>query len=65
MASPSPITAIISAEQRFLSCPACHTTISLADVEQLEGAKILCTHCGTRVVLRIGNQPKKPRTESE
>jgi len=58
--SEAPVRLIISAEQRFVSCPACHSTIALTGVESLDGAKLLCTHCGARLVLVVGNlSPKR------
>ena len=59
MASEASIKVVISSEQRFVSCPSCRSTIALSGVQPLEGAKLLCAHCGARIVLVVGNKSKE------
>lgn len=50
---------IVSSAQKFVSCPSCRNGISLAGVERLEGAKLLCSRCGARIVLSVGDKPRQ------
>jgi len=50
---------VVSSAQKFVSCPNCRAGISLAGVESLDGAKLLCPRCGARFVLSVGNKPRQ------